>query len=64
MVKTEPHDWLPKWGLWPRIKTALLAMEDVMDDKTDPLLRMEVADLNQVVPNLRDPSILPPRTGG
>lgn len=53
---TEAHDWQPEWGLWPRIKTALLAMESIMDDDDDSLLRMEVADLNRVVPNLRDPA--------
>ena len=53
----ETHDWRPEWGLWPRRKTALLAMESIMDDDDDPLLRMEVADLNRVVPNLQDPAL-------
>lgn len=51
------HTWQPEWNLWHRITTALLAFEDSMDDDTDPLLRMEVADLNHVVPNLRDPAV-------
>ncbi len=53
---TDKHDWLPEWGLWSRIKTTLLALEDIMDNDIDPLLRMEVADLNHVVPNLHDPA--------
>lgn len=39
--------------------TALRAFEDSMDDDTDSLLRMEVADLNQVVPSLQDPALAP-----
>ncbi len=52
----DTHTWQPQWNLWHRITTALRAFEDSMDDNTDPLLRMEVADLNQVLPSLRDPA--------
>ena len=52
----EPHAWEPQWNLWHRITTALRAFEEMMDADTDPLLRMEVADLNKVLPSLRDPA--------
>ncbi|KKK77686.1 hypothetical protein LCGC14_2851070 [marine sediment metagenome] len=54
----EPHAWEPQWNLWHRITTALRAFEEMMDADTDPLLRMEVADLNQVLPSLRDPALM------
>ena len=50
------HEWKPQWGLWQRITTALLAFEESMDDDTDLLLRMEIIDLNRIMPNLRDPA--------
>ena len=53
----EPHAWEPQWNLWQRITTALRAFEESMDADTDPLLRMEVADLNQVLLSLRDPAL-------
>lgn len=49
------HAWQPEWRLWERIQTALLAVVPFLDD-ADNDLRSEIADLNAVLPNLRDPA--------
>lgn len=49
------HAWQPEWRFWERIQTALLAMVPFLDD-ADNLLRSEIADLNAVLPSLRNPA--------
>ena len=52
----EKHAWQPEWRLWERIQSALLAVEPFLDD-ADNDLRSEIADLNQVLPNLQNPAL-------
>ena len=54
----ETHTWQPQWRLWERIQTALLAIVPFLDD-ADIGLRDEIADLNAVLPSLRNPAVSP-----